>query len=297
MIEVSGLTKAFGPVRAVDGLDFSVRPGTVTGFVGPNGAGKTTTLRILLGLETADAGTALVDGRRYPSIPRPAGVVGAALELSGFHPGRSGRDHLRVLAPQAGVPDRRCDEVLGMVGLTEAGRRRVGGYSLGMRQRLALAAALLGDPQVLVLDEPANGLDPEGVVWMRHLLRYLAQERGRTVLLSSHVLPEVQETVDDVVVIARGRLVHASPLADLVARAVPRVRVSGPDPDALAAVAERAGWPAQREGDDLLVAGATPAEVGAAAFTAGLELHGLAAEGADLEDVFLELTRDDRSPA
>ena len=297
MIEVSGLTKAFGPVRAVDGLDFSVRPGTVTGFIGPNGAGKTTTLRILLGLETADAGTALVDGRRYPRIPRPAGVVGAALELSGFHPGRSGRDHLRVLAPQAGVPDRRCDEVLGMVGLTEAGRRRVGGYSLGMRQRLALAAALLGDPQVLVLDEPANGLDPEGVVWMRHLLRYLAQERGRTVLLSSHVLPEVQETVDDVVVIARGRLVHASPLADLVARAVPRVRVSGPDPDALAAVAERAGWPAQREGDDLLVAGATPAEVGAAAFTAGLELHGLAAEGADLEDVFLELTRDDRSPA
>ena len=297
MIEVSGLTKAFGRVRAVDGLGFSVRAGTVTGFIGPNGAGKTTTLRILLGLEAADAGAALVDGRPYARIERPARVVGAALELAGFHPGRSGRDHLRVLAPQAGASDRRCDEVLAMVGLTEAGRRRVGGYSLGMRQRLALAAALLGDPQVLVLDEPANGLDPEGVVWMRHFLRYLAEERGRTVLLSSHLLPEVQETVDDVVVIARGRLVHASPLTDLVAMAVPRVRVTGPDPDGLAEAARRLGWPVEREGDDVVVSGATPAEVGAATFAAGLELHGLAAEGADLEDVFLALTSDGGQPA
>ena len=294
MIEIRGLVKSFGAVRAVDDLGFDVRQAAVTGFIGPNGAGKTTTLRILLGLVSADAGTARINGRRYVELSRPAAVVGAALELSGFHPGRTGRDHLRVLAPQTGVPDRRCDEVLAMVGLEGAGRRRVGGYSLGMRQRLALAAALLGDPEVLVLDEPANGLDPEGIVWMRHFLRYLAHERGRTVLLSSHVLAEVQETVDDLVVIARGRLVHASPLADLVARAQPRVRVTGPDLTALDAALRRAGWHFEAVDGALLVAGATPAEVGHAAHAAGAELHELTAVGRDLEDVFLELTGRDR---
>ncbi|HET8561936.1 MAG TPA: ATP-binding cassette domain-containing protein [Marmoricola sp.] len=295
MIEIRGLAKSFGAVRAVDDLGFDVRPGAVTGFIGPNGAGKTTTLRILLGLVAADAGTALIRGRRYTELPRPAGVVGAALELSGFHPGRSGRDHLRVLAPQTGVPDRRCDEVLAMVGLGDAARRRVGGYSLGMRQRLALAAALLGDPEVLVLDEPANGLDPEGIVWMRHFLRYLAHERDRTVLLSSHVLSEVQETVDDVVVIAHGQLVHASPLAELVAMAEPRVRVGGPDLEALGSVLRREGWRTEAGDGVILVSGPTPAEVGRAAFAAGLELHELAAVGRDLEDVFLELTSRARS--
>jgi ABC-2 type transport system ATP-binding protein len=227
-------------------------------------------------------------------------VVGAALESASFHPGRSARDHLRTYAPFAGVEDRRCDEVLAQVGLTEAAHRRVGGFSSGMRQRLALAAALLGDPQVLVLDEPANGLDPEGIVWLRTFLRHLAHERGRTVLVSSHVLGEVQASVDDVVVIARGRLVHASSLADLVALATPRVRVTSPMTEGFQRLAVERGWEAapdaeHPEGHDLVVSGATPAEIGAAAFRAGLEIHGLAEEGGSLEDVFLRLTGGDGS--
>jgi ABC-2 type transport system ATP-binding protein len=290
LVEIAGLTKSFGPVRAVDGLDMVVRPGVVTGFLGPNGAGKTTTFRMLLGLVGPDAGTALIGGHRYADLPHPTTVVGAALEAASFHPGRTARDHLRSYAPFAGVDDRRCDEVLAQVGLTEAAGRRVGGFSSGMRQRLALASALLGDPEVLVLDEPANGLDPEGIVWLRRFLRHLAHERGRTVLVSSHVLGEVQASVDDVVVIAHGRLVHESSLSDLVALASPRVRVVAPDAAALAALVADQGWSAEPEGDGVVLGGATCAEVGAAAHRAGLELHLLAEEGGSLEEVFLRLT-------
>ncbi|MCU0263893.1 MAG: ATP-binding cassette domain-containing protein [Candidatus Nanopelagicales bacterium] len=222
VVEVVGLTKRFGPVHAVTDLSFTVVPGRVTGFLGPNGAGKTTTLRMLLGLATPDAGTATIGGRPYAARTRPASHVGAALEAASFHPGRTARDHLRVYAPQIGVGDARCDEVLGIVGLADAADRRTGGFSMGMRQRLALATTLLGDPQVLLLDEPANGLDPEGIAWLRQFLRYLAGQ-GRTVLVSSHVLSEVEQTVDDVVIIARGRLVHASSLAQLEALARPAV--------------------------------------------------------------------------
>jgi ABC-2 type transport system ATP-binding protein len=296
-VEIRGLTKSFGAVRAVDGLDMVVRPGVVTGFLGPNGAGKTTTFRMLLGLVAADAGTALIGGRRYADLAHPTAVVGAALESASFHPGRSARDHLRAYAPFAGVDDRRCDEVLDQVGLAEASGRRVGGFSTGMRQRLALASALLGDPEVLVLDEAANGLDPEGIVWLRLFLRHLAHERGRTVLVSSHVLGEVQASVDDVVVIAQGRLVHESSLEDLVALATPRVRVVSPDPAGFERIAAQRGWQVVRDEQAQVITGATPAEVGAAAFREGLEIHGLAEEGGSLEDVFLRLTSAPAAPA
>lgn len=206
-IEIRGLTKRFGSVLAVDQLSFTVEPGRVTGFLGPNGAGKTTTLRVLLGLVQATAGTATIGGQRYVDLARPQDTVGALLEASNFHPGRTGRNHVRVQALTAGVPAQRADQVLELVGLADATGRRAGGYSTGMRQRMGLAVALLGDPPVLVLDEPTNGLDPEGIRWMRGLLRTLA-EQGRTVLVSSHVLSEVEQMVDDVVIIARGRLVH-----------------------------------------------------------------------------------------
>lgn len=292
-IEVSHLTKTFGQVRAVDDLSFTVRPGRVTGFLGPNGAGKTTTLRMLLGLVQPTAGTATIGGRRYTALDRPMRTVGAALEAADFHPGRTALDHLRVYAPQAGVPDRRAHEVLDLVGLTAAAKRRVGGFSLGMRQRLALATTLLGDPPVLLLDEPANGLDPEGIRWLRDLLRALAAQ-GRTVLVSSHVLSEVQQTVDDVVIIAGGRLVHASTLAELSGLAEPRVRVASPDAAALDALVAGAGW--QRAADGAAAAGVAElvgtdvATVGHAAFAAGVELHELATHGVGLEDVFLRLT-------
>ena len=213
-MSVRELTKQFGRVRAVDGLTFEVPAGQVTGFLGPNGAGKTTTLRMLLGLVTPTSGSALVGGRRYADLPAPRRAVGAVLEATGFHPGRRGRDHLRILAQVSGLPHGRVDEVLDQVELSGAADRRVGGYSLGMRQRLGLAAALLGDPAVLVLDEPANGLDPAGMVWLRAMLRGLAAE-GRTVLISSHVLAEVAQTVDRVVIVHEGRLRFAGTLDDL----------------------------------------------------------------------------------
>lgn len=212
-IDVCGLSKSYGAVRAVDDLTFSVAPGTVTGFLGPNGAGKTTTLRMLLGLVRPDQGAATIQGLSYRDIAAPATVVGAALDASGFHPARSGRAHLRVYCTVNGFAPERADEVLDLVGLAAAGSRRAGGYSLGMRQRLALAVAMLGDPQVLVLDEPANGLDPEGIVWMRRLLRDLAAQ-GRTVLVSSHVLTEMQQLVDHVVIIDGGCLRYQGPLGE-----------------------------------------------------------------------------------
>ena len=213
-IAVRGLTKTFGSVAAVRDLTFDVPPGRVCGFLGPNGAGKTTTLRALLGLVAPTSGEALIGGQRYTDLPHPRRTVGALLEATGFHPGRRGRAHLRILAQVTGVPGSRVDEVLDTVGLTGAADRRVGGYSLGMRQRLGLAGALLGDPGVLVLDEPANGLDPEGMAWLRGLLRRLATE-GRTIIVSSHVLSEVAQTADHVVIVNDGTLRYAGPLADL----------------------------------------------------------------------------------
>ncbi len=292
VVEVAGLTKSFGSVRAVDGLSFTVQPGRVTGFLGPNGAGKTTTLRLLLGLAAADAGTATISGRPYSAFEHPTRHVGAALEAASFHPGRSARDHLRVYAPQVGVPDRRCDEVLDLVGLTPVANRRVGGFSLGMRQRLALATTLLGEPAVLLLDEPANGLDPEGIAWLRHFLRFLASQ-GRTILVSSHVLSEVEQTADDVVIIAKGRLRHASSLAELAALARPATRISSPNSAGLGRFVDNSGWRPLTSFPSTgvaVVADHGPAEVGAAAFRAGLELHELASSGTSLESLFFALT-------
>ena len=298
IVEVVGLTKRFGPVHAVTDLTFTVAPGRVTGFLGPNGAGKTTTLRMLLGLATPNAGTATIGGRTYAHRTQPARVVGAALEASSFHPGRTARDHLRVYAPQVGVGDARCDEVLGIVGLAEAADRRTGGFSMGMRQRLALATTLLGDPQVLLLDEPANGLDPEGIAWLRQFLRYLAAQ-GRTVLVSSHVLSEVEQTVDDVVIIARGRLVHASSLGELEAMARPAVRISSPDAAGLAALVAEQGWAPSTRFDSpstAVVFDRHCPQVGDAAYARGLPLHELTPAGTSLEALFLQLTADPDDP-
>jgi ABC-2 type transport system ATP-binding protein len=295
-ISVQGLTKRFGDVLAVDRLDFDVAPGTVTGFLGPNGAGKTTTLRMLLGLVAPTSGTATIDGRPYRELADPVRRVGAVLEASGFHPGRSARDHLRVLATAAGVAPR-VDEVLEQTGLAAAARRRVGGFSLGMRQRLGLAAALLGDPDVLVLDEPANGLDPEGVHWLRGLVRGLA-DQGRTVLVSSHLLAEVAQTVDQVVIIDRGRLVAQSTLAALTAGADRTVRVRTAQPEALRDLLVARGATVTLDAtDQLLVGGATAEQVGQAAAAGGVVLHEMRFERSNLEDVFLELTggKGDRS--
>lgn len=294
-IVVAGLTKAFGTVKAVNELSFAVEPGTITGFLGPNGAGKTTTLRMLLGLVSPDAGAASIGGRRYVGLPAPADQVGAVLEASSFHPARSGRNHLRVYCTVGGYPLRRADEVLDLVGLADAGGRAVRGYSLGMRQRLALAAALLGDPPVLVLDEPANGLDPEGIAWMRRLLREFAGQ-GRTVLVSSHVLSEVQQLVDHVVIINRGRLVRQGPLADLSGSAAQVVSVRAPATDdlfdTLTSTADN-GTRVERVGPDTLrVTGMPAARVGDLAFAAGIRLHELTPQHNGLEDVFFALTTD-----
>jgi ABC-2 type transport system ATP-binding protein len=292
-VSLRGLTKRFGAVTAVDDLTVDVLPGRVTGFLGPNGAGKTTTLRMLLGLVSSTSGSATISGLRYSQISDPLREVGAALEATSFHPGRSGLDHLRTYAPYAGADDARCHELLEQVGLQPAGRRRVGGYSLGMRQRLALATTLLGDPQVLLLDEPANGLDPEGIRWLRGFLRHLAAQ-GKTVLVSSHMLSEVQQSVDDVVIIAQGRLVHSSSMAELGALAAPRVAVASPDADGLARLVSDQGWHVSGvapDGRTLEVDHVSTAQVGAAAFASGVELHTLADRTDSLEDLFLRLTQ------
>ncbi|GAA2235778.1 ABC transporter ATP-binding protein [Rarobacter faecitabidus] len=288
-IQVSNLSKSFGRVHAVDDLSFVVEPGRVTGFLGPNGAGKTTTLRMLLGLARANSGTATFDGRRYTDFRQPARHIGAALEASSFHPGRTARDHLRLFAPAAGAGDARCDELLSFLGLEDAANRRVQGFSTGMRQRLSLATALLGDPEVLILDEPTNGLDPEGIAWLRTFLRNYA-ESGRTVLVSSHVLSEVQQSVDDVVIIARGRLVHESALRELHALAEPAAVVSGPDPDALRAALQATGWPVTDEGAGTFrIAGVRASEVGHALYAARVEIHRLEDDAPSLEETFLRL--------
>jgi ABC-2 type transport system ATP-binding protein len=289
-IHVAGLTKQYGDVRAVDDLSFDVRSGAVTGFLGPNGAGKTTTLRMVLGLARPTAGEATVKGRRYVELEEPARTVGANLEIAGAHPGRSGRNHLRALAEMAGLPRTRVQEVLTLVELAGAADRRAGKYSMGMRQRLGLAATLLGDPEVLVLDEPANGLDPQGIRWLREFLRGMAGE-GRTVLVSSHVLAEVAQTVDDVVVIHRGRLVDQGPVARLTGAGAVTVRT--PEPDRLLAALRQAGLDVHAEGDGtLLVAGVETARVGDLAHAAGVPLHELSPRSTSLEEAFLALTSD-----
>lgn len=273
----------------MDDLSFTLAPGTITGFLGPNGAGKTTTLRMLLGLAAPTSGRALVLGKPYADLHRPALSVGAVLEATDFHPGRSGRDHLRTLGLSVSLPDSRADEVLRTVELQKAGRRRVKGYSLGMRQRLGLAGALLGDPELLILDEPANGLDPEGVRWLRDFLREFAAG-GRTVLVSSHVLAEVAQTVDQVLIINRGRLVVESSLQALTARVGGAVRVRTPRPDRLHEALQHEHLEATREQHTLYVRGADSERVGEIAFAAGIPVHELVADGSSLEEIFLELT-------
>ena len=294
-IEATGLTKRYASVTAVDDLSFRVRDGAVTGFLGPNGAGKTTTLRMVLGLARPTAGSATIEGRRYVDLDDPARTVGANLEVAGAHPGRSGRNHLRALAAMAGLPRSRVDEVLALVELTSAADRRAGKYSLGMRQRLGLAATLLGDPRVLVLDEPANGLDPQGIRWLRDFLRGMAAE-GRTVLVSSHVLAEVAQTVDDVVVIHRGRMVQQGTVQSLTA-AGGGVVVRTPRIAALREALERDGLQATDTPDGaLVVEGAEAARIGDVAFAAGIPVHELSPRSTTLEEAFLALTSDAPPP-
>ena len=289
MIEVEGLTKRFGPTLAVDDLSFSVEPARITGFLGPNGAGKSTTMRAILGLVLPTAGHTTILGRPYRDLDDPVGRVGVLLETFDAHPGRSGRNHLRVLAVAGGIPRTRVDEVLALVDMREAARRRVKGYSLGMRQRLGLAAALLGDPEVLVLDEPANGLDPQGIRWLRDFLRGLAGE-GRTILISSHVLSEVAQTVDEVVIIHRGRLVRQAAMADVEAMAAGSTTVRSPEAARLGALLVAAQVNVHDTGDGSLAVAAPPELVGEIAAANGIVLHELSVERATLEEVFLELT-------
>jgi ABC-2 type transport system ATP-binding protein len=287
-ISLNGLTKRFGTVLAVDDLTVTIESARIVGFLGPNGAGKTTTLRMLLGLVTPTAGSATINGRHYRELTDPRRVVGAVLESSGAHPGRKARDHLRIEAMVADISSRRVEEVLELVGLTDAASRRVGEFSLGMRQRLALATALLGDPEILILDEPTNGLDPEGVHWLRSLLRSFA-DIGRTVLISSHLLAEVSQTVDSVVILDRGRLVTHANLADLNSQRVVRVR-SPLAPDLAAALTGPGVQVRLVEPDLLEVTGVTNQQIGLLAAERGIPIFETTSEAFDLESVFLQLT-------
>lgn len=294
-ISVQGLTKRFGSVTAVDDLSFDVPPGTITGFIGPNGAGKTTTLRAVLGLVRPTAGNALIDGVPYVRLDQPTRHVGAVLEASGFHPGRTARDHLRVLAGRGGIPVGRVDDVLAEVDLAGAARRRVGGFSLGMKQRLALAGALLGDPGILVLDEPTNGLDPAGVHWLRTFLRTRVDE-GRTVLVSSHLLAELALSADSVVIIKSGRLVVQGPVAEIMAVGTAAVRVRTPQADQLRAALAARGVPTVMDGSEHVVAhGVSTEVVGQAVAEVGVVVYEISAQRPDLEDAFLALTADEGS--
>ncbi|MCV2489438.1 ABC transporter ATP-binding protein [Geodermatophilus sp. YIM 151500] len=291
MIEVRGLTKRYGDVLAVDDLGFVVEPGKVTGFLGPNGAGKSTTMRMVLGLDRPTSGEALVNGRPFATLDEPLREVGALLDAGAVHPGRTGRDHLRVAARTHGIPLRRVDEVIEEVGLGRAARRRVKGYSLGMRQRLGIASALLADPRVLLFDEPVNGLDLDGVRWIRELLRGLAEE-GRTVLVSSHLLGEMQQIADRLVVIGRGRLI-ADATTEEILRGLGhlQVRVRTPQPDALLSRLREHGLTVRRvDRHELLVEDSTAEEVGDLANASALPLHHLSEVSQSLEDAYLTLT-------
>lgn len=299
MLVFDGLVKRFGALTAVDHLSFDVMPGRVTGFLGPNGAGKTTSLRIATRLVKADAGQVTFNGRDYRDLRKPMTHVGVALEATTFHPGRSARQHLMMLAPYAGVGRRRVDEVLDFVGLADVGTKRVGQFSLGMRGRLNLAVAMLGDPAVLLLDEPVNGLDPEGIRWIRDLLQALAKE-GRTVLTSSHLLSEVEQTVDEVIIIAHGQLRYQGRLDQLEATQAPRTLVETSQRDALLGLAQANGWRVDTTGGARAVAvtieGPTAAQIGAATFSAGIVLDQLASQATGLEEVFFSLTEGREAP-
>ncbi|MEU1164071.1 ABC transporter ATP-binding protein [Streptomyces sp. NPDC005921] len=290
-IDVHDLTKEYGGRRAVDHLTFTVHPGRVTGFLGPNGAGKSTTLRLVLGLDRPTSGTATVGGRPYPELHEPLRRVGALLDADAAHGSRTGRDHLRALAASNRVPDRRVDEVLEETGLASAARRRVRTYSLGMRQRLGIAAALLGDPEVVLLDEPANGLDPEGIVWIRRLLRRLAAE-GRTVLVSSHLMNETASFADHLIVLGRGRLLADTPVRDLIhARVRPATRVRTTDDGQLDRLLTRHGYEARRGADGAwTVRHARVEDIGRVLADAGVRVLELAQEEATLEQAYLDLT-------
>jgi ABC-2 type transport system ATP-binding protein len=287
-IVARGLTKRFGAVTAVQDLSFEVRPGQVTGFLGPNGAGKSTTLRMVLGLVRPTSGSASVLGMPYTSLDRPSTAVGAVLEVQSFHPLRTGRNHLRVLAAASGIDDARIDEVLEQVGLTDAADRRAGGYSLGMRQRLGLAGALLGDPAILILDEPANGLDPQGIRWLREFLRWFAAS-GNAVLVSSHLLSEMAQMADALIVIDHGRLVRQGSVSDLTGGRS-TLRVASPDHAALGRALLAAGLDAHGDGEAYAISGAPAERVGAIAHAAGIALSELAMQESTLEDAFLEMT-------
>ncbi|MEV0325824.1 ATP-binding cassette domain-containing protein [Micromonospora echinospora] len=288
MIEVRTLTKWYGSVTAVDGATFTAAAGRVTGFLGLNGSGKTTCLRMLLGLIRPTSGTALINGRRYRDLPEPLRQVGAVLEQGISHPGQTGRAHLISHAILAGASHARVEELIAYVGLTHAADKRTGGYSLGMRQRLAVATALLGDPQVLVLDEPANGLDPEGMAWLRKLLREHAS-RGGTVLISSHLLAELAQLIDDVVIIANGRIRCVAPLADLYGYATTALRIRGRDPGRLGQAYERAGGHVSIDGHTLEVTGLSAEDAGEIAFDVQVPLYELTVDTPNLEQVFLRL--------
>ena len=293
MIEVNEVTKRYGNTVAVDRLSFVVKPGIVTGFLGPNGAGKSTTMRMILGLDHPTSGSIKVNGRAYRDIPAPMREVGALLDARAIQGNRTARQHLRWLAQAGGIPTSRVDEVLHLVGLAEVANRKVGGFSLGMSQRLGIAAALLGDPGVLLFDEPVNGLDPEGIVWVRTLFKRLAAE-GRTILVSSHLMSEMQETADHVVVIGRGRLIADMPVHELTARASGgQVRVTSPRAADLKPLIENAGGTIAASTDgSLMVSGLTAPQVGEIAAANGIVLHELTPQRATLEAAFMELTRD-----
>ena len=291
MIEAAGLTKRYGEKTAVDDVTFTVRPGVVTGFLGPNGAGKSTTMRMIVGLDRPTSGAVLVNGKHYRDNGAPLHEVGALLEAKAVHTSRSAYNHLKVLAATHGISDKRVVDVLELVGLSDVGRKRAGAFSLGMGQRLGIASALLGDPGVLLLDEPINGLDPEGIRWVRDLLRGLAAE-GRTVFVSSHLMSEMQQTADHLVIVGRGRLIADADMADVVTHGPITVRC--PDPADLATLRDRlAGRPITSVAPDgLTVEGIEAAEIGDLAFTLGIRLHELSTGPASLEDAYHRLTTD-----
>ena len=293
MIEVSNLTKRYGKVTAVDDVSFTVNPGVVTGFLGPNGAGKSTTMRMILGLDKPDAGTVLVNGLPYRAARTPVAEIGALLEAKGFDKARSARNHLRALASTSGISTKRVDEVLGLVGLSEVANSKAGGFSLGMGQRLGIAVALLGDPRMVMLDEPVNGLDPDGVLWIRNLLRQLADE-GRTVFLSSHLMTEMELIADQLIIIGRGQIMADTSMREFIAASsANRVRVVSPGAAELKNRLEtRANESELVDSGVLVISGLSSAEIGQEAFAAGIVLHELTPLSASLEEAFMELTRD-----
>jgi len=292
MIELNGLTKRYGPTLAVDDLSFRVQPGKVTGFLGPNGAGKSTSMRMVLGLDRPSAGQALVDGRPYRELRAPLRVVGALLDAGAVHPRRSARDHLGALARSNGIPRSRVEEVLGLVGLDTVAGRSAGAYSLGMRQRLGIAAALLGDPGIVLFDEPVNGLDPDGIRWVRQLVKDLAAE-GRTVFVSSHLMSEMEDTADHLVVIGRGRLVADAPIGQVIASSSHTVvRVRTPAAAQLGRLLTPTAQTVRQESDSVLtVVGLTTDDVGEVAHATGIRLHELTLQSASLEEAYMELSQ------